>query len=83
MQSNNKPLYKFLTAFIKVWVFLVLIINIIAIIGFFIEASSFWEGWQKIVDTYSPFNIINYIMELMLLSPAIGAYLWHEKLKTR
>lgn len=70
---------KVLTWFIRIWIGLAVLVNVISIIGLFIGADNFWHGWQRVGDTYSPFNVINYVMEILLLSPAIGAYFWLER----
>jgi uncharacterized membrane protein len=70
---------KTLTAFIWVWISLILLLNVLAIVGIFIGADSVWDGVQKVQEIYSPFNIINWIVELVTWSPAIGAYVWRER----
>jgi uncharacterized membrane protein len=70
---------KTLTGFIWIWISLILLLNTLGIVGFFIHANSFWGGMQKVWDIYSPFNIINWVVELATLSPAIGAYFWRER----
>jgi hypothetical protein len=62
--------------FIRGWMALAVGINIVAIIGFFVDAKSFWAGWQRVADTYGPFNLWNWLMELLLVSPALGAMVW-------
>jgi len=56
------------------WSILATSIVVISIIGFFIGASSLWEGWKKLTEIYSPFNVWNTILLIALYSPAIGAY---------
>ena len=34
-------------------------------------------------EIYSPFNVVNFVAELVLISPAIGAYLWRERRRKR
>ena len=70
---------RFLTWFIRIWIALAVFVNVISIIGLFLGADSFWHGWQRVADIYSPFNVINFIMEIVLISPAIGAYLWLKR----
>jgi hypothetical protein len=69
--------------FIRIWVAIAVAVNIIAIAGFFIGAHGFWAGWAKVSEIYSPFNLTNYVVELVLVSPAIGAYWWLERRKKR
>ncbi|WP_425417017.1 hypothetical protein [Oricola indica] len=71
---------KVLTWFIRLWVALALGINAIAIAGMFM-ANGFWGGLAQMREIFSPFNIINYIAEILLLSPALGAYWWLERRK--
>ena len=68
-----------LTWFIRGWVTLAVIVNVIAIGGIFVEASNFWDGWNRATEIYSPFNLWNVATEIILLSPAIGAYYWREQ----
>jgi len=76
-------LNKALTWFIKIWVAGVVLINAIAIVRLFVAANSFWGGLGRVKAIYNPFDVINYLIELVLLSPAIGAYIWlarrHQK----
>ena len=77
--KNGATMDRALTWFIRVWVALAIAVNVLAIIGFVTSSETGWQAWQKIIDTYSPFNVINYALELVLLSPAIGAYIWRER----
>jgi hypothetical protein len=47
---------KALTWFICLWIGLVVLLNILAVIGFFMAASSASAAVAKIAETYSPFN---------------------------
>lgn len=40
-----------------------------------------WVGVaiDRVADLYSPFNLINWLMEVVLISPALGAYAWLEQ----
>jgi hypothetical protein len=68
--------------FIGIWVCLALFINILAVAGMFL-ASGFWDGLARVQDTYSPFNIGNFVMEIILLSPALIAAWWLERRKSK
>ena len=68
-----------LTWFIWAWISLIVLMNVVAIVGFMGTAPSFWAGVAKIQDTYSPFNVINWLVELVSLSPALGAMLWRDR----
>ncbi len=74
---------KFLTWFIYGWGGLILILNVLAIIGMFMVTETFWDGWQRMNDTYSPFNIVNFLTEMIALSPIFGAYYWREKIRQK
>jgi hypothetical protein len=66
-----------LTSFIWVWITLILIVNLFGIVGLFIGADSTWQALQKVKEIYSP--VMNWLLELLILSPAIGAYVWRER----
>ncbi len=40
------------------------------IVGIFLSEPTFWQGWAKFADTFSPFNILNYILIFLFFSPA-------------
>ncbi len=67
-----------LTIFIYAWVGLFVLANLVGIIGQF-YLHGFGGGISYIQEIYSPFNVINYIVAAITLSPAIGAYYWREK----
>jgi uncharacterized membrane protein len=67
-----------LKIFIYIWAGLFVLANLVGIIGqFFLHGFS--GGISYIQEIYSPFNVINYIVAAVTLSPAIGAYYWREK----
>jgi hypothetical protein len=74
---------KVLTVFVHIWACFILLLNIIAIIGFFMAAKSFLDGWLRIADVYSPFNLANFAMEVISLSPALGALAWRDRRRKR
>jgi len=74
---------KALTWFIRLWLGLALLVNLAAVAGLMLTAPGFWAGLGRVAEIYSPFNVINYLAELALLSPALGAYLWREKRRAR
>ncbi|MER8422456.1 hypothetical protein [Mesorhizobium sp. M1403] len=73
---------KTLTWFIRIWIALALGVNVVAISGMFM-ANGFWGGLTHVQDTYSPYNIINYVMEVVLLSPALAAFWWQERRRSQ
>lgn len=72
----------FLKWFIGLWVTVAIGINVVAIVGMFMH-DGFWGGLGRVQHTYSPFNIFNWIMEVVLLSPALAAAWWLERRKQR
>lgn len=70
---------KALTWFIRAWIVFALLVNAAAVIGMFLSAETFWAGWKQFTQTYSPFNVANVFMELILLSPALGAIYWRDR----
>jgi hypothetical protein len=74
-----------LTWFIRVWIAFAITVNLAAVAGIVlvVTGEDFWSAWQWIAETYSPFNLITYVMELVLLLPAIGAYVLRERRRAR
>ena len=68
-----------LTLFIRAWIGLAVAVNVVAVAGMVVSADGLWAGWQEVASVYSPFNVWNVAMELVLFSPAIGAYMWRER----
>ena len=56
------------------WAILVVLLIIISIIGMFLSEPSFYHGWKRVVETFSPFNIANSIVTIVLSLPAIGFF---------
>ena len=69
----------FLKIFYYSWFGLIIVLNIIAIIGMYISTQSIYETWIWLQNTYSPFNVWNAMLNILLLMPGIGAYVWREK----
>ena len=44
---------------------------------------SYTDGFSKVQEIFSPFNVINFIVTIITLSPGIGAYMLAEKLRQR
>lgn len=74
-----------LTWFIWVWIAFAIAVNLAALAGIvlMVTGDDFWSAWQWLAETYSPFNVITYVMELVLLSPAIGAYVLRERRRAK
>lgn len=77
-KKTYSRLSKIFKVFATIWVFLFGIVIILSIIGFFIAAPNFVAGWQKVTEVFSPFNIANFIVTIISLSPALIAYKLHE-----
>lgn len=74
---------KILKGFAVVWVFLVLITIILSIVGTYLTTRSIYETWVWLTDTFSPFNVWNTFLMLIIVSPAFIAYLIAEKIERR
>lgn len=78
-----KMFRKLLKWFAVIWSALVVITILISIFGMVITSNSFYEACKRITSTFSPFNIANFIVTLIALSPAIGAYVLYEYLEKK
>jgi len=72
-----------LTWFIRLWVGLVILLNVVAMIGFMWAAPTVWAGIAKIQDIYNPYNVWNFVAEAVAVSPALGALAWRERRRAR
>jgi membrane protein implicated in regulation of membrane protease activity len=70
---------KALTWFIGLWIGLVVLLNVLALIGFFIAAPSASAAIAKIAEIYSPLNGWNWLAEVVSLLPAAGALTWRNR----
>lgn len=79
--------YLFLSNLFKViyTIFLILAIMFVSLgcIGILLFSRSFWQGWLKLCDTFSPFNIANLIMVLLTFTPAIIVYNIHKRFEKK
>jgi len=41
------------------------------------------EGWVKIQEILSPFNVGNYIVTIITLAPGLGLVMWSDKIKKK
>lgn len=71
---------KALRWFIQLWIGIFILVNLAAIAGTFLH-DGFWGCLSRLQDIYSPFNIFNWIMEVLLLSPALLAARWLDRRK--
>ena len=80
---ERQTMVNLLTWFIWGWIGLVFLANLAAIIGFLVGAPTFWEGWAQVSKTYGPLNLVNLLVEVVVLSPAIAAAYWRDRLKAK
>jgi hypothetical protein len=52
-------------------------------VGFFVAAPTFWAGLKEVIGIYNPLNFINFVAELLLLSPMVFALYWRDRLRSR
>jgi hypothetical protein len=71
-----------LSIFIYIWVGIFAALNLIGVIGQF-YLQGFSGGLSYIQEMYSPFNILNYIVMMASLTPAMGVYYWREKRRNK
>lgn len=69
--------------FCRAWLALAALVNLAAILGRFLTAPSFWSAVSDVQGWYSPFNVANFIAELVLISPAIGAQMLSDWIQRR
>jgi len=72
-----------LKIFARIWIVLVAMLNVAEVAAILLTAKSLQAGWLRIQDIYSPFTISTYIVNLVLLAPALGAEYWRAKRKSR
>ncbi len=66
---------KILKGFTYFWVGAVFLTVLMGIIGRFLTAETVWEAISDVQLWFSPFNLWNFGLMMILLSPAFGAYL--------
>jgi hypothetical protein len=71
-------LIRFLKRFATVW---------FVVAGLFIFASMLmiWhsEGFGRVQEIFSPFNVLNFVAVVITLAPGIGAHMLAERLESR
>ena len=73
---------KALMWFAKVWICIVIVLNVIAVTGLLATAPSLWIGVVRLSEAYNPSNVRNLAAQLVALSPALVAMAWlHRRLK--
>lgn len=66
-----------------IWITLFMLSIIVSIVGMYISEPSFAHFWRRLTDTFSPFNIANYLIMFALLLPAIGFYKLSDYFKNK
>ncbi len=69
--------------FSKIWLGLAILVNVIALIGKVSASGNLWQGLAGTLAWFNPGNTPNFIAEVVLFSPAVGAYLLAERLGRR
>lgn len=72
-----------LVKFSKIWLVLAITVNVIALIGKISNTGSLWLGLIGVLAWFNPGNTQNFMGEVVLFSPAVGAYLLAERLAGR
>lgn len=70
---------KSLSWFFRLWVALVVLLNLTGILGAALSSVSLGAFVQWMQETYSPFNIWTHGLNIALLLPAFGALIWRNK----
>lgn len=74
---------KALKIFRTIWLIIALLLFLMSIIGMFLAAENFFAGIAEIQRVFSPFNIINTIVMIITLSPALIAIYFINKLENK
>lgn len=79
---------KFIKILAYIWGFIVLVIIIIAIIGNIVAIQErlplyryLLQVFLKITEPFNPFNILNFLMTVILFSPALILFWLSERIK--
>jgi hypothetical protein len=74
---------KVATWFINAWTGLFFLVNLAAMLGFMKAAPTVWAGIAQIQEIYSPFNLWNWLAEVVSLLPALGVLVWRDRRRSR
>ena len=69
-------LKKSLKIFSTIWITIATIFILFGLIS-----AWYFEGFHKLKEVMNPFNIANFFMIFIVLSPGLGAKLWAEKME--
>jgi hypothetical protein len=65
------------------WLWFALLVNVASVIGLFYAAPTFWDGMSRVWEIFGPFNYINWVAEVVLFAPGVGALYWRERREHR
>jgi hypothetical protein len=65
------------------WIALFAVILALSIIGTFLSEPSFATGWRKFTERFSPYNLANLLVTMVLLMPAFALYQFSEHLESK
>ena len=71
---------QFLVKFGRIWLAVALAVNLIALVGKVGATGSVWLGLLGVLAWFNPGNTQNFVGEVLLFAPAVGAYLLAERL---
>lgn len=74
---------KYLEIFKKIWVGLIFILIGLSVFGTYASTQSLSATFDWVLATFSPFNIWNFILMVLLLSPVIAADHFIDKWKMK
>lgn len=78
--NRRRAIVQFLAKFSKTWLGIAIAVNLIALIGKVATTGSVWLGLLGVLAWFNPGNTWNFMAEVVLFSPAVGAYLLAERL---
>lgn len=79
-----KPrLARMLLRFMSVWIVLVLLVNLASVFGLYLGSKGILDWFEKVTEMYEPFDLMTYIINLVLLTPAILAYALAERIESK
>lgn len=83
-QFRAKPRFaRMLLRIGHIWVLLVVVVNVGAIVGTFLESKSFLDGVTAAADLYSPYTISTYMINVALLAPFFVTTAWADRVESR
>jgi hypothetical protein len=65
------------------WVTLFVLLLLASIVGMYIAEPSFAHFWRRLTETFSPFNISNFLVMIVTILPAIGFFKLSDYFKNK